>query len=119
MSERLPSSVRFSRRDSSRVLLALDEAPVLAAEAGVLGLAHLVERLAEMAHDVELVEQDAACGACSRELRNGFHISITASLIWRLFWPQPGIELAMLASERSVPPNQIGRLRTRSLTTMR
>src|ERR1700675_3120725 len=40
------------------VLLALDEAPTLAAEAGVFGLAHLVERLAEMAHDVELVEQD-------------------------------------------------------------
>src|SRR5215475_13974417 len=40
------------------VLLALDEAPILAAEAGVFGLAHLVERLAEMAHDVKLVEQD-------------------------------------------------------------
>src|SRR5215467_5289050 len=40
------------------VLLALDEAPILAAEAGVFGLAHLIERLAEMAHDVELVEQD-------------------------------------------------------------
>src|SRR6202790_3948809 len=40
------------------VLLALDEAPISAAEAGVFGLAHLVECLAEMAHDVELVEQD-------------------------------------------------------------
>src|SRR6202171_3380212 len=40
------------------VLLALDEAPTLAAQAGGFGLAHLVERLAEMAHDVEFVEQD-------------------------------------------------------------
>jgi len=40
------------------VLLALDEASILATEAGVFGLAHLVERLAEMAHDVKLVEQD-------------------------------------------------------------
>src|SRR5215467_2436921 len=40
------------------VLLPLDEASILAAEAGVFGLAHLVERLAEMAHDVKLVEQD-------------------------------------------------------------
>src|SRR5580692_11254605 len=40
------------------VFLALDEAPISAAEAGVFGLAHLVECLAEMAHDVELVEQD-------------------------------------------------------------
>jgi hypothetical protein len=40
------------------VLLTLDEAPILAAQAGVFSLAHLVERLAEMAHDVEFVEQD-------------------------------------------------------------
>ena len=40
------------------VLLALDEALILAVETGVLSLAHLIERLAEMAHDVELVEQD-------------------------------------------------------------
>src|SRR4030081_1585978 len=40
------------------VLLALDEAPLSATEAGRFGLAPLVERLAEMAHDVELVEQD-------------------------------------------------------------
>jgi hypothetical protein len=40
--------------------LALDEAPTLAVEAGVFSLAHLIERLAEMPHDVELVEQN--CG---------------------------------------------------------
>ncbi len=41
-----------------RVLLALDVAPILAAEAGILGFAYLVERLAQVAHDVELVEQN-------------------------------------------------------------
>lgn len=55
--ERRPSRVRFAARQQG-VFLALDEAPVLAAQPGVFGLAHLVERLAEVAHDVELVEQD-------------------------------------------------------------
>ena len=41
-----------------RVLLALDVASILATESAVLGLAHLVERIAQMAHDVELVVQD-------------------------------------------------------------
>ena len=41
-----------------RVLLALDVAPFLASESGVLALAHLIERLAQVAQDVELVEQD-------------------------------------------------------------
>ena len=38
-------------------------------------------------------------------------MSITARRILRLFFePQPVVERAMLASERSSPPNQIGRL---------
>src|SRR5271167_2112610 len=41
------------------VLLALDDAAILAAQPGVLALSHLVQSLAEMAHDVELVEQNA------------------------------------------------------------
>ncbi len=41
-----------------RVLLPLDVAPVFAAEPPVLGLAHGVEGVAQMAHDVKLVEQD-------------------------------------------------------------
>jgi len=69
-----------------RVLLALDEAPILAAETGVLGLSHLVERFAEMTHDVELVEQDRGLRSLRRvTLRNGFHMSITASSSWPLF----------------------------------
>src|SRR5450759_1094283 len=41
-----------------RVLLALDVASILATESAVLGLAHLVERIAQMAQYVELVVQD-------------------------------------------------------------
>src|SRR5450756_1646870 len=41
-----------------RVLLALDVAAILAAESAVLGLAHLVECIAQMAQYVELVVQD-------------------------------------------------------------
>ena len=41
-----------------RVLLALDVASIPATESAVLGLAHLVERIAQVAHDVELVVQN-------------------------------------------------------------
>ena len=40
------------------VLLSLDIAPVFAGQPGVLALAHLIERLAQVTHDMELVEQD-------------------------------------------------------------
>src|SRR3984885_2230980 len=78
-----------------RVFLTLDEASFLAAETGVLGLAHLVERLAEMAQDVELVEQD-------RGLRRLFpgdvaerfpHVHYGELDLAALSRPQPGIEL--------------------------
>ena len=40
------------------VLLALDVAPFLTGQSGVLALAYLIERLSEVTQDVELVEQD-------------------------------------------------------------
>jgi hypothetical protein len=40
------------------ILLALDGAPLLALKTGVFGLAHLVQRIVEVAHRVEFVEQD-------------------------------------------------------------
>jgi hypothetical protein len=46
-------------------------------------------------------------------------MSITPSVIFGSCWPQPGRNCAMRASERSSPSNQIRRLRTRSLTTLR
>src|SRR3989442_11634735 len=41
-----------------RVLLTLDVAAILAAEPRVFALSYLVERFSQVAHDVELVEQD-------------------------------------------------------------
>ncbi len=62
-----------------------------------------------------------AFGACCWvEVRKGFHMSITAMRIPALFLgPSHLKNSSMLASERSWPPNQIGRSRTKSLTRMR
>src|SRR6202035_3351437 len=61
-----------------------------------------------------------ACGACwglSVAVRNGCHMSITAKRICRLFsGPSQRKNSSILPSERSLPPNQMGRLRSRSLT---
>jgi hypothetical protein len=56
--ERLPSRVRFPWRDSRLYFWSLMKRRSLPLRPGVFGLAHLVECLAEMAHDVKLVEQD-------------------------------------------------------------
>ena len=57
--ERPPAVQRqvLSTREQ-RVLLTLDVASIPTAESPILGLAHLVERLAQMTHDVELVEEN-------------------------------------------------------------
>src|SRR3990172_7493355 len=49
------------------VALPLDEGPVLAGEPAVLAAAYLVERIREVAHDVELVEDDAGVGCVPRQ----------------------------------------------------
>src|SRR5713101_451076 len=58
------------------VLLALDEAALTARQPGVLALADLIERVAQMAQDVELVEQDAGLGgvACRRQAKRLPHV---------------------------------------------
>src|SRR5437879_8336370 len=76
------------------VFLALDEASISAAEAGVFGLAHLVERLAEMAHDVELVEQNRCLrrfvfGDVAERLPHVHHGELDFAA---LFEPQPVVE---------------------------
>jgi hypothetical protein len=48
------------------VLLAFDEPAVFAAQPRVLALAHRVERIAQVAHDVELVEHDPGLGGVAR-----------------------------------------------------
>jgi hypothetical protein len=66
--------------------LPLDERFVLPRQPVVLGPAHLVECLPQVPHHVELVEQDRRLGRIAfAELRNGFHISMTAILIPLLF----------------------------------
>lgn len=47
-----------------RVFLAVDEASVLSGQARILTLAHLVEGFAQVADDVELVEQDQRPPGC-------------------------------------------------------
>src|SRR5580692_9539323 len=54
------------------------------------------------------------------DFRNGFHISITARrTLLLLLSPKNAKNISMLSSERSLPPNQIARRRSRSLTTIR
>ena len=64
-----------------------------------------------------------ACGAfpfLRVELRNAFHMSMTARRILP-HWagPSQAKNSSRLSSERSLPPNQMGRPRSKSLTTMR
>ena len=92
--------------------LSLDEGAVLGGEAVVLAAAAGVERLAEMTR---------ACGAWRlSKARTGFHMSIAASWMRAVFLaPSAAKKMSMSASVRPLPPTQIGRLRSRSLTTMR
>src|ERR1700683_726906 len=54
------------------------------------------------------------------DFRNGLHISITARrTLLLLLSPKNAKNISMLSSERSFPPNQIARRRSRSLTTIR
>ena len=95
-----------------RVFLSLDEAPTFAADPRVFGLADLVERLAQMAHDVKLVEQD-------RRLRRPFarrvakrlpHVHHRQANAVALLLAQPVVELrharlrAILPAEPDRPP---------------
>src|SRR5947207_15775259 len=52
----LQSEVLLARQQ--RIFLALDEAALLSRQARVLALSHLIESLAQVTNDVELVEQD-------------------------------------------------------------
>jgi len=95
---------------------------VLAAEPGILGLVYLIERLAEMAHDMELVEQD-------RRLRRGRYGGVAKRLprtcpersrrvhdgeadLPAFLWAQLGVELrhaglrAILATKPDRPPGE-------------
>ena len=98
------------------VFLALDEAALLALEPGVLGLADLVERLAEVAQHVELVEQDGGLrGIRVRGVAKRLpHVHDGEANAFGLLFPEKSIELvharfaAVLAAEPDRPaPFQI------------
>ena len=103
-------SERHSSGARQRVLQALDRTAVLAGEPGIFALAHGVERLAQVAHDVELVEQDRRL-RYSR-LRNGAerppHVHHGEPDFAALLAPQPVIERrhAGLGAIRAAEPDR-------------
>src|SRR3972149_4699931 len=77
------------------VLLALDEPALPPGHAGVLALAHLVEGVAQMAQDVELVEQDAGLRGVPRggQAKGLPHVHDGEPNPRRLARAQPRVEL--------------------------
>ena len=66
----------------------------------------MIEGFAEVAHDVDIVDQDSCLRRMSVALRNGFHMSIRIRLMQRLFFSaRQANNWPMLAAERSTPPN--------------
>ena len=95
------------------VFLTLDVAALLAGQPGVFALADLVERLAQVAHDMELVEQDSRLGRfLVGDIAKRFpHIHHRQANAFCLVFPEPIVKLAhtglgaVLATEpdRSTP----------------
>ncbi len=81
----------------------------LGGEAAVLAAANGVEGVTEVAHDVELVEDDTClwCMAVS-EARKGFHMSVVASWMRAVFLvPSVAKKRSMSASVRPSPPTRL------------
>ena len=95
-----------------RVFLPLDEASTFAVKPRVFGLTDLVERLAQMTHDVELVEQHCRlrCPFARRVAERLPHIHHRQANAAALFRAQPVVELrharlrAILPAEPDRPP---------------
>jgi len=94
------------------VLLSLDVAPLAAFEAGVLALAHGIERLAQVPHDVELVEQNRGFRRSrGRRLAERLpHVHHRQADALALLWAEPVVEQshaglgAIAAAEPDRPP---------------
>ena len=106
------------------VLLPLDEAAFLSREAGVFALADLVHGLLQMTQHMELVVDDPGLGSVAF-LEGGVaerlpHVHDRQADLAGIFRGRARQRTGP-GSPRSgpVPPNQMGRPRTRSLTTMR
>ena len=98
------------------VLLALDVPALLAGQPGIFALADLVQRLTQVAHDMELVEQDGRLGRLLvRDVAKRFpHIHHREANAFRLVFPEPVVKLAhaglgaVLTAEPDRPaPDQI------------
>ena len=92
------------------VLLPLDEPALPPGHAGVLALADLIEGVAQMAQDVELVEQNAGLGgvARGREAKGFPHVHHREPQAGGLPGAEPGIELiqARLGAIRPAEPDR-------------
>ena len=104
-----------------RVALALDEGAVLHGHPCVLGPTDLIHRVGQMAQDVELVEQNLRLGGMrlDRVAERLPHVHHDQPNPGRLLGAQVEKEPGQIGCGPSLPPTQIGRPRSRSLTTMR
>src|ERR1035437_6717503 len=98
-----------------RIALPLDESMFFLIDTFVLAASDLIKGVCQMTHDVKLVIDNLCVGSMtSVALRNGFHISMTASsMVLQRSGP-----IVSKNSCMSCPPSQIGRLWSRSATTM-
>src|SRR6202035_2576255 len=97
------------------ILLAFDELAFFTVKLGVFLLSYLVEPSPRCIKMWNLSNRMAAWGAfLFVDFRNGFHISITARrTLLLLLSPRNAKNPSMLSFERSLPPNQIARRRSR------
>ena len=93
-----------------RVLLSYDKTPILTAQAGVSGLAYIVEGLGEVSHDMELVEKDSRLRRFStHDVAEGrSHVYRDGRDLAALFAARPGAELRY-ASLRAVVAAELDR----------
>ena len=121
LSDLRPSRVKFSRFESRVYFCPLMKRRCFPVNRAYSLLRTLSKASPRWRSTWNLSKRMLASGAWALvEVRNGFHMSMTAIRIPLLFLgPSHSKNSSMLASERSLPPNQMGRPRTRSLTTIR
>jgi len=93
-----------------RVFLPLDETTFGPRQSGIFALAHLVERLAQMAHDMKLVEQDGGIGnvAGGRVAERFPHVHHRQTNLAAFLWPQPAVKLVHAGFRAVVAPEPDG-----------
>ena len=99
-----------------RVALALDTGAVLQGHSFVLSPTDLIHRVSQMTEDVKLVEQNLRLDRVAERLPHVHHGQLNPS---RFLGAQVEKEPIQIGFGPSLPPTQIGRPRSRSLTTMR